>query len=115
MIKACADTVFLFAIGWRAEADILIIQLSWVIPYIAFAVILIRVVAVTILNKPNVVAYSIVLIISLFIFTFGINVCQSIFDFAKLGVYVTCKQQLEVYATLLFALRAFQTRSTVVI
>lgn len=90
MVKAVSDTIFMFAIGWRAESNILIIQLSWVIPYIVFSFILIRVVAVTILNKPNVVAYSILLIISLFSFTFGINVCQSIFDSTKQGVFVTC-------------------------
>jgi high-affinity Fe2+/Pb2+ permease len=92
IIKAIADSVFMFTIGWRADSNILIIQLAWVIPYVVLTGILIRVVAVTILNKPNVVAYSIVLIILMFSFPFGINICQSFFDQSKKGVFITCQQ-----------------------
>ena len=53
--------------------------------------VLIRVLAVTILNKPNVVAYSICLVILYFFFAFAINTSQSIFDAEKQGVYTTCK------------------------
>ena len=56
IIKTCIDAVQFFAIGWRSDAAIIFLQFAWVIPYIAFSGIMIRVIAVTILSKPNVVA-----------------------------------------------------------
>lgn len=83
IIKACMDILLFFTIGWRADINILYVQLAWVIPYIILAAILIRVIAVSILNRPNVVAYSITLIVLYFSFAFAINTSQSIFDHEK--------------------------------
>ena len=68
------------------------LQFAWVLPYIVLVGVFIRVIAVTILNKPNVVPYSIVLIVIYFLFAFVINTSQSVFDSEKKGVYPTCKQ-----------------------
>ena len=43
--------------------------------------------------------------------TFVINTCQSIFDAEQEGVYITCKQQLQTYALIVFTLRAYQNRA----
>ena len=57
-------------------------------------------------------AYSITLVVIQFFFTFVINTSQSIFDSNKVGVFETCKQQLDSYAVIVFTLRAYQNRST---
>lgn len=114
IIKACMDALLFFTIGWRANHEILYLQLAWVIPYVIISSVLIRIIAVSILNRPNVVAYSITLIVIYFSFAFAINTSQSIFDSEKTGVYTTCKQQLESYSLIVFTLRAFQTRSTII-
>lgn len=92
IIKACLDTLIFFSVGWRSNADILFIQLSWVIPYAIVSIVIIRLMAVSIVNKPNVVIYSIVIIVIYFLFAFTLNTSESILDSLKLGVYVTCKE-----------------------
>jgi len=72
------------------------------------------VLAVSILNTPNVVAYSIVLVVLYFLLAFVINTLQAFVDCEKDGVYTTGKQQLELYCLIVFTLRAFQTRSTMI-
>ena len=111
IIKTCIDAVQFFAIGWRSDAAILYLQFTWVIPYIALSGIVIRVLSVTILPKPNVVAYSICLVVLYFTCTFVINTSQSIFDAEQTGVYTTCKQQILTYALIVFTLRAYQNRA----
>ena len=73
IIKAVVDVVLLFTIGWRADSNILYMQLAWVVPYIAVAALFIRVTAVTILNYTNLVYLSIGLVTLYFTFAFIIN------------------------------------------
>lgn len=117
IIKACVDVILIFTVGWRGgdEAGIEFLQFSWVIPYSLLMALFIRVLAVSILNTPNVVAYSIVLVVLYFLLAFVINTLQAFVDSEKDGVYTTGKQQLELYCLIVFTLRAFQTRSTMII
>ena len=76
---------------------------------------MILVLSVTILPKPNVVAYSICLVVLYFTCTFVINTSQSVFDAEQTGVYTTCKQQILTYALIVFTLRAYQNRAMSII
>jgi len=90
-IKGFLDAILLITIGWRSNADIMLMQLAWVGPYILVTALLIRFLTAHSYKYANAVWITINLITLYSIFAFAIDTSQSIFDGQKEGVFSTSK------------------------